>query len=141
MGSALNNYLTPKIGEHYDTLDPDNYENVGIPMFFSFYLLCFALVCTIGNSWGIKYWLISTNKVNSGSPIYLQHNCWLLKSVKIIIEDKCPNWPDSRGIKPNQSEFRLRMIKMKRKIRKIISSMASILILKIYWNFHPPTGY
>jgi hypothetical protein len=47
MGSALNNYLTPIIAEHYDTDNPDNFDNVGIPMFVGFFGMCFGLLFTI----------------------------------------------------------------------------------------------
>lgn len=48
MGSALNNYLTPIIADIYvDHENPSNYQNVGMPMFFSFFAMCAGLVCTI----------------------------------------------------------------------------------------------
>lgn len=50
MGSALNNYVTPIIAEHFDTDDPNNYDNVGIPMFIGFFGMCFGLVCTISTA-------------------------------------------------------------------------------------------
>lgn len=50
MGSALNNYLTPIIADHYDTASSDNYENVGVPMFVSFFAMCFGLICSISTA-------------------------------------------------------------------------------------------
>jgi hypothetical protein len=53
MGSALNNYVTPIIAEHFNYDDHDNFENVGIPMFIGFFGVCLGLVCTISTAWPI----------------------------------------------------------------------------------------
>jgi hypothetical protein len=104
MGSALNNYLTPIIADIYDDHEnPDNYQNVGMPMIFSFFAMCGGLLCTISTCVFIKSWLTSTVKPKLLLVYYVkQRSSDLLKKSNLIKNVMFRNSPETKHLARGQ---------------------------------------